>query len=571
MSESRSEHSVLIKIRNQDPRSVCAKTLTSQSSVFSQLINDLGLSVLEVEDFQPEVVLLFLTALGDKSLGDIEDVMFRELHKLAVVFKVGWLVAQCRNWLYIKIEQINPSLEYSLQLFLFEESRFIARKWDIKRPINLLIYKLAMVDNSCFILRYVENLSDLNTVQLDYLLKLAGTNNSIFIDIIDRDLETQRAMSKNLRYLFENINFDQKHGLQQEQRLYGKIFEKIANLPEITKEDLRLVLKKSAGYSKNKVSPDQDVIISYSGDYVKQYPKYLYELIDFVNEHCPNKFDMMMVVDLLLIVISPDDEQSLTYTTSEVETFIKQLTDLPQGKEMKLVSVQYINMIISILQQSGERNKDYVIKILEIIRENDTLSSYTNFLQIPVSHIAPLKRFPLRSSFSSSRTVLPECTREGECGFRITRNISVLRVMENTNAGPALHPFLGILVNLPLALRFLGLNRLIRVLSCSGARNRAPINITSWILSTGTLDYRNNTGTHYHEFFSAEDMRLYKVQSVTLKNGGQLSLPSPLWEDYIEKVWRNWLPDFRVPKIGRNKNEAFFVDYCIKKFLVAKN
>ena len=279
MADSESQKSVLIRIKDHDPLNVSASRLTADSSVFRWHIDDLGLSELEIEEFEPETVILFLKLLEDKSLGDIEESMFRELHKLAVVYDVGWLFQDCRNWLYNKIMRIN--WEYTRLLFLFEECIFIVRKWGVKRPINLFVSKLAMADkiNSRFILRYVENLSDLNTVQIDYLLKLAGTNNRIFIDIMYTDLQNKVSLTDNLRYLLKNIHFDQI-SCSMHDRPYGGIFRIIARLQEITKDDLRLALEIQAGFPRWEArNPDQETVIMSQPEFNStRFPRNLLEI-----------------------------------------------------------------------------------------------------------------------------------------------------------------------------------------------------------------------------------------------------------------------------------------------------
>ena len=101
-----SERTVLIKIKDHDPLNVSANRLTSDSGVFTRLIYNLGLTVIEIEDFEPEIVILFLTLLEDKKLDEIEDSQFRELHKISTVFKIYWLVEDCRNWLCLKIRRL---------------------------------------------------------------------------------------------------------------------------------------------------------------------------------------------------------------------------------------------------------------------------------------------------------------------------------------------------------------------------------------------------------------------------------------------------------------------------------
>ena len=124
------ETTVVIKLRDEEVLCVQKKRLTENSSVFRHLINNVGLHELELDDFIPETVTLFLTVLADKTLHHFEDVQFRELHKISVVFKVKWLVRLSRDWLIGRINQMEDnSTSTQDQLFLFNECLYILNYW----------------------------------------------------------------------------------------------------------------------------------------------------------------------------------------------------------------------------------------------------------------------------------------------------------------------------------------------------------------------------------------------------------------------------------------------------------
>ena len=230
---------MLIKIKDHDPLNVSATRLTADSSVFSHQIDDLGLTEIEIEDFEPEIVILFLTLLEDRKLDQIEDSHFRELHKISTVFKVRWLVKDCRNWLFHKIMELPIPTDYQLLQYLFEECFFIAKIWKVKWPMNLLISKRIAADNRSFIMRYIFG-APMNTMKLYFLLKLAGTDHSIFIDIINADLDCKRSLSNSLKFLLVNINSSQQHNIEKYK--YERIYQKIARLPDVTTDEIRLTV-----------------------------------------------------------------------------------------------------------------------------------------------------------------------------------------------------------------------------------------------------------------------------------------------------------------------------------------
>ena len=60
------EQNIVIKIRDGDPLLVSKDRLTAESRMFRYLIEELKYDALEMDDFTPEAVTLFLTLLEDK-------------------------------------------------------------------------------------------------------------------------------------------------------------------------------------------------------------------------------------------------------------------------------------------------------------------------------------------------------------------------------------------------------------------------------------------------------------------------------------------------------------------------
>ena len=94
-----SKQTVIIKIKDGDPLLVSKHRLTQDSRKFKYLIDELNYKEIEMNDFSTDTVILFLAVLDDKKLEEIEEPMFKEIHKVGVVFEVNWLKKDCRNWL----------------------------------------------------------------------------------------------------------------------------------------------------------------------------------------------------------------------------------------------------------------------------------------------------------------------------------------------------------------------------------------------------------------------------------------------------------------------------------------
>ena len=94
------ERNTLIKIRNGEQLVVPKRILIADSPVFGYPLDELNDDEHEFDDFSSQAVMLFIFLLENKQLEDIQDSMFRELHKLATIFKVKWLKDSCceKKW-----------------------------------------------------------------------------------------------------------------------------------------------------------------------------------------------------------------------------------------------------------------------------------------------------------------------------------------------------------------------------------------------------------------------------------------------------------------------------------------
>ena len=605
------EKTVLIKIKDQDPLNVCANRLTADSSVFGRLIDDLGLTEIEIEDFEPDIVILFLTLLEDKKLDKIEDAQFRELHKISAAFKVYWLVGSCRSWLCTKILCLTEPLNYTSLLFLFEESLFIVKKWDAERPMNLLVTILMRADTKDFINRYITNLNDMETTQLFYLLKLAGTDQTIFIEIMKNELDDTQSLTDNLKYLLNNINFKQIHAAKDQK--YEEVFEKIANLPEITSDELRWVFKILSRYSKNKdPSPRKDSVINNSElDFSDNFNNALSVLksnglLTCYSSIVPyetfykalhrglsrRKFYVRLLVDLLFVMGDIDSIRQ-----AAAVNFISLAESLAHFIDVKQVSVKYLDMLIEILALSPKENKDAIIKYMLSIRQNETLSTYSAVpLDVSGTSMRNLSwwtdsNVTFRCSFSPVKDILPSCKCKGDCGFLLAKSmrhkpppvkyarcfltwtaIYTFSTITSIDGAYSILQYSRGLMRTQYVLRdLLGiplLNAAADVMEMKTKEmNSYPLTVSEWHIDRN-LSLYGNQEIHFHDYFSEEDVELFTIQSATMKDGKQILLPMSMnWRGdiNIDWIWKKWLPDIKT--IGSRKLSAH---YFVDKFLVAK-
>ena len=276
---------IIIKIKEGDPLCVDKERLIKDSRVFRQFIDELHFYELEMDDFEPDTVGLFLALLEDRQVDNIEEGQFRELHKMSVVFEVEWLREECRNWLSSRINKEN--MEYNEKLFVFEECLYVLRKWNQRDMMDILFAKIASTDNSDFITKYFQELASLDPVQMELMLKLGENKDEMFLKTVLQNLIGKAELCKNIKYLLQRINLVVCSEANNE--LFTTVFNTISNLPDISVADLKFSLRLSTEIMTSmqkkidieKLSNSNNNHDSYTGE--EEFDNYL-ELVDQCND-----------------------------------------------------------------------------------------------------------------------------------------------------------------------------------------------------------------------------------------------------------------------------------------------
>lgn len=257
-------------MKNEDPLCVERIRLTKNSDFIGELIDDEN--QLEMNDFEPETVALFLTFLEDGQLTELQSSQFRELHKMATVFKVIWLKKDCRKWLFSKLEREygidehdengrkgkekentdntdgeensgDTERKYLDLLFVFEECLFVLRKWEGVEMdmMEEFIAKRAGEDNSSFVAKYLENLAKLDTIQLGWMLKLEVSDLTVFLEPLLFYIADKVSLDHRIRFLLKNI--DLVRCCSENQEMYDQLFHCLREMKELTREDTSFIFK----------------------------------------------------------------------------------------------------------------------------------------------------------------------------------------------------------------------------------------------------------------------------------------------------------------------------------------
>ena len=499
-----SKQTVMIKIKDGDPLLVSKHRLTQDSRKFKYLIDELNYREIEMDDFSTDTVILFLAVLDDKKLEEIEEPMFREIHKVGVVFEVNWLKKDCRNWLERKI---NSAEEDRDKVFVFEESWFIIKKWGDKEMVDKLVSTLAHKDNSTFISDYMSDLDKLQFGQIDIMLDLGGSDTKTFLKMILHNVSGNTKLSKNVKYVLENMNLVLCYELNKE--LYFQVVETISDMSEITNSDLRTVVKlmsstarlvdsrkeEKKGRTTELYDRRKNVELRTSCETVTNFTKVVSE--DRVTS-------MFVVIDLLLYFYLIN-----TSTNEEREVFIMTLTEACVNKKLQKVSRQHLHSIISGLKHSKlEKSKLLITLLTEIEKSEEMCTNNENVIIKLQEVITVTKDKEYKDLFMFKHPLSVACTKsDSKCGF-------ILRYIKQEDN-------------------------------------------STYKLCTDEDEYKD-TGIHLHDVISTRDMYRYATFTGTCE-GKQITVAGR-WS-----WWKNWLPH-----ITDWKFTGSYVAYNLSDYLVAK-
>ena len=528
------ENTFFIELKDRDPLPVDKQMLVKSSRVFRYIIEECDQTEHDMGDFPPEIVQFFLTLLEDKKLRHLEDGEFRELHKIAVVFDVTWLIDSCRKWLIEKIGNVRETIEFDAISFLFEECYYIYNKWKVADLMQALILELRFQDKTLFLSRYLrENYDLLNDCQVKFLLYLAGTNTKVFLELIIERIENQEYLDDRTRYLLQHMNL--KLCLDKDEKLYNQMSVRFSKMSRISFNDCKLVLKLITEATKEaadrKGNPSTTNVL-YDGEIWRvlyNECESLEDITDMITYNDIENMHMYSVIDSLAVVASKN-----TFSTDQAEEFVKDLEKLQQSKDLKRVSIQYIDMLITALEFSTEEQKHQLIDLLDKIRNSETLTSdYDNIhlLGEKITHstfssklktVLGMESDSVRYVFKINYPEVTDCKKEGDCGF---------------------------------------------VISNPGFENKVE-------LSREASDY-TNSGVHVHEEFRPEDMYYYSILTGTTAAGDTVRVPIRgsllgwrwgwLW-GWPAWTWWWWSRQ----GVFDGKEPELCVDYNITDYLVAK-
>ena len=236
---------VVIKMRDNREMKANSLILSYNSTVFRHMFADLEISTVDMDDFNADTVVTFLEALYGGVVTVTKEI-FRDMNKLAFVFKVTWISSRCETFFSSAFIEDFAGSAFNEVNFWFEEALYIRNKIKDAGFVDRYVDKLSNVSNLAtdFVEQYMNlNFPDLTSDTLHIMIQIAGKGNLVFLRIVNKNIVSQgMKFDESSRYLLENI--DLVSCMEQDITLYEEVFEILFEKVEnISASDMKMIMK----------------------------------------------------------------------------------------------------------------------------------------------------------------------------------------------------------------------------------------------------------------------------------------------------------------------------------------
>ena len=482
---------ISLKIRDGEPLFVVKTRLIAESRMFRYLIDELNYDELEMDDFSPEAVNLFITILLEEFQRTIliKHDLFRDTHKLAVVFEVDWIKSDCQN---ILREEMKSIKSYEDTCFLFDECYYIYSKWKERNLIDSLTSSLVRRENSLFISRYMSDLRKITTGQINILLTIGGSNTDLFLKILLKNIEKSKYLSGKMKHLLNKINL--AFSCEQNVELYLSVFDAISDSSEISLQDMQFthqIRSETARMMKSRMEKlekkrERYDIVSHDKSCLDAIKcKNFSDIVDRISE---GHVTSMFIAVQLLLDLYPKHKNKNLVDGINVRKFVTNLEQASSGKPIQKISKEYLNTLIEAIDQSIFPQSEHALALLRKIKNSKNLSTFHENIIIKQSMAVTEDEdgFTKEVFTFSHPANVKICEMAGRCGF-------ILKVRQDKQ-------------------------------------------FRAYNLTTDLEDY-TETNRHYHYIIKAQDMFRYTAMTGKTKDGTTIRAVGR-WT----KWWEKWFP-----------------------------
>ena len=241
---SPSHDNLALKLKDGVELKANSLILSFNSPVIAHLTSVLYQTSLDMDDFSEDAVNCFIDAAYSGELAQVSGDNFRDVNKMAHVFDVKWLSGKCEEY-FNKIVKDLTGDDYLETFFTLDEATYCQKTTKSTVFLSTVIQKISSFTGSqkeAFVEKYANGtfkFSELDTDQLDFLLKISGDDVAILVKFLKNYLPNLTSgLDKSTLYLLENMDLVSRN--VEEGKFVDELIDMIQEVKGISVDHMKL-------------------------------------------------------------------------------------------------------------------------------------------------------------------------------------------------------------------------------------------------------------------------------------------------------------------------------------------
>ena len=405
--------------------------LSFNSPVIDHMTTTLQLTSVDMKEFSIEAVRYFVDAAYSGETPSISRDLFRDINKMANVFKMSWLVTRCSEQ-FFKIADVITESMYEDLIFLFEEAAFVLCTLNSRQLVSIALNKIRSLNiEQNFMKRYLEDMTSLSCQHLDLITELAGPEVNYIVQPLTEQLAAQlfrgeTILPANCKYLLENIDLSFCQG--QSIDMFENLFDILVKF-SASKMDLHWTLCLYRGTTNKSLTAPSTNVVQFSDNSVITN---LYHTLDF-NLTFDEVVDWLgnseVVTNLLMFF-----EGIWTWMWANKDTMVNKCTPkfLNTVNEIRIRrnwhAIHLNNKYLLDFEPTSVYSKAFFEEIKEctnLCSSDDSVSGPgCQWFEVVMDGSDGVARDDIHHIFTTGSTItffkypkMKDCSKEGDCGF----------------------------------------------------------------------------------------------------------------------------------------------------------
>ena len=432
-----SQCNVTINLENEKTMRANSMILSCNSDVFLHMFSELGRSTVDAQDFSKASVVHFLESIyrGEVEVSFTKE-MFREVCKLAIVFKVKWMQLQCFSFFKGLVGRFSCH-SFEDMLWAYEEAKFA--KHSLKNSSLMdIFFEKSNKDSAIgdlFIQPYLDTVNKvtLSEAVITELVCLGGSDQSVFMNLVkDRMIAQDLELDNISEFILRNI--DLPHMRKTSSQLYDEIFDLILEKSEnVTPKKWKEWRKINSSVQRNEYEASL-LIVKKKSVTVSNIPHLFHDIsgrkdslkadVDELLHYASHTYtieNMYMLIDLVSVVLFSSESEK--WDSSIKKNYL--LTNLKKLQKMRGLGTVHPFFIHRLQHALPDDFRSAVLESSLVSTANSDFRSHEKYLLL---HRFVNSASDYRIYYHDTKT---KCDNRTQCGF-ILRVTPVVKDNDNS-------------------------------------------------------------------------------------------------------------------------------------------